>query len=277
MRFKLATVISVIALVLSLPAGVEGRASWRRSWSEEFNGRTTGAKVDPAKWRAEIGGSGWGNKEFEFYTDSPKNAYIDGKGSLVIKAIEETLPPNFTCWYGACRYTSARLTTKHTFNQTYGRFEARIKIPYGQGIWPAFWLLGKNIDTVGWPACGEIDIMENIGREPTLVHGTMHGPGFSGGDAVGASYSLPGGRRFADDYHIYAVEWEPEAIRWYVDGKLYQTRTPADLPAGTRWMFDRPVFVILNLAVGGAWPGNPDATTSLPQMMLVDYVRVYRR
>lgn len=275
MRRLPAAFIFGIAVVLGLPLCVEGRG-WRRSWSDEFNGRP-GAGIDASKWRAEVGGSGWGNKEFEFYTDSAKNAYTDGAGSLIIKAIEETLPPSFTCWYGTCRYTSARLTTKDTFSQTYGRFEARIKIPYGQGIWPAFWLLGKNIGEVGWPACGEIDIMENIGREPTLVHGTLHGAGFSADKAIGASYSLPKKRRFADDYHVFAVEWEPNVVRWYVDGKLYQTRTPADLPAGAKWVFDRPFFIILNLAVGGAWPGSPDATTTFPQTMSVDYVRVYRR
>lgn len=275
MRFNFATFIYGMSIMLSLPACIEGQ-TWRRTWSDEFNGRA-GSRVDTAKWTAQIGGAGWGNKEFEFYTDSAKNAYMDGRGSLVIKAISETLPPRFTCWYGRCRYTSARLTTKNIFEQAYGRFEARIKIPYGQGIWPAFWLLGKNIDEVGWPACGEIDIMENIGREPSIVHGTLHGPGFSAGNAIGASYALPKARRFADDYHVYAIEWEPEVIRWYVDGNLYQTRTPADLPSGTRWVFDQPFFIILNLAVGGTWPGDPDATTTFPQMMSVDYVRVYRR
>lgn len=274
MRLNLAAFLSTVAIVLSLsPAEAQ---TWRRSWSDEFNGRA-GSGIDAAKWNAESGGSGWGNKELEYYTAGTKNAYMDGRGFLVIKAIKETLPQSFACWYGQCGYTSARLTTKNTFNQTYGRFEARIKIPYGQGIWPAFWLLGKKIEEVGWPACGEIDILENIGREPSIVHGTLHGPGFSGANGIGASYSLPRAGHFADDYHIYAVEWEPNVIRWYVDGKLYQRRTPADLPAGAKWVYDQPFFIILNLAVGGAWPGDPDATTSFPQLMSIDYVRVYRR
>jgi beta-glucanase (GH16 family) len=174
-------------------------------------------------------------------------------------------------------YTSARLLTKKKFSQTYGRFEARIKVPYGQGIWPAFWMLGNDIDTAGWPTCGEIDIMENIGREPSIVHGTLHGPGYFGANGVTASYSLPASRKFSDDYHTFAVEWEANVIRFYVDARLYKTRTPADLPPGKTWVFNQPFFLILNVAVGGNFPGNPDATTIFPQLMKVDYVRVYKR
>jgi beta-glucanase (GH16 family) len=170
------------------------------------------------------------------------------------------------------------LKTQSKFAQTYGRFEARIKIPRGQGIWPAFWMLGDDVETgSGWPKSGEIDIMENIGKEPGMVHGTIHGPGYSGEHGIGAPYSLPAGQKFADDFHIFAVEWEPETIRFYVDGHLYATRTPADLPKGTKWVYDHPFFVLLNLAVGGSWPGSPDASSIFPQEMLVDYVRVYRR
>ena len=157
------------------------------------------------------------------------------------------------------------------------QLEARLRIPFGQGVWPAFWMLGENIKQVGWPVCGEIDIMENIGREPSTIHGTIHGPGYSGGSGIGAPYSLPRNRRFADGFHVFAVEWEPAAIRFYADGALYKTTTPADLPAGARWVYDHPFFLILNLAVGGDWPGNPDASTTFPQTLQVDYVRVYRR
>jgi beta-glucanase (GH16 family) len=174
-------------------------------------------------------------------------------------------------------YTSARLKTLGRFSQTYGRFEARIKIPKGQGIWPAFWMLGDDIIKSGWPASGEIDIMENIGKEPALVHGTIHGPGYNGAGGIGSSYALPDKRPFADDFHIYAVEWEPNAIRFYVDKDLYATRTPAELPPGGKWVFDHPFFILLNVAVGGGWPGSPDASSVFPQEMLVDYVRVYRR
>jgi beta-glucanase (GH16 family) len=271
---RLGCALTTMLIVCTMRVGAQ--QSWRLSWSDEFAG-PRGALVDRAKWTAETGGTGWGNQELEFYTDAPENAHLDGHGSLVITALKASLPPSVKCRYGPCRYTSARLITKAKFSQTYGRFEARIKLPAGQGLWPAFWLLGADIDKVGWPTCGEIDIMENIGREPSIVHGTIHGPGYSGGHGLGAPNTLPRGRRFADDFHIYAVEWEPQAIRWYVDEQLYETRTPADLPAGARWVYDHPFFILLNVAVGGAWPGSPDATTSFPQTMTVDYVRVYRR
>ncbi len=248
---------------------------WRLKWSDEFNG-AEGSPVDSAKWAFDIGGSGWGNNELEYYTSNTRNASMDGNGSLVITAIREILPKKNKCWYGRCQYSSARIRTVGKF-KAYGRFEARIKFPFGQGIWPAFWMLGKNINKVGWPNCGEIDIMENIGREPSTVHGTIHGPGYSGASGIGAAYELPTGVPFADgDFHVFAIEWEPGAIRWYGDGNLYQTRTQADLPAGAEWVFDHSFFMLLNLAVGGNWPGSPDATTVFPQRMLVDYVRVYQ-
>jgi len=247
-------------------------AVWSLVWSDEFDG-PSGSAVDSSKWSFDIGGNGWGNNELETYTDRAVNAHVEG-GLLVIKALKET----FTGTDGITRnYTSARLLTKNKFTQAYGRFEARIKIPYGQGIWPAFWMLGDNIGTVGWPTCGEIDIMENIGKEPSIVHGTFHGPGYSGAQGISAAYALPNGQKFSDDFHTFAVEWEPNVVRFYVDGLLYKTRTPADLPAGKSWVFDHPFFVILNVAVGGGFPGNPDATTVFPQQMLVDYVRVYQR
>jgi beta-glucanase (GH16 family) len=182
-----------------------------------------------------------------------------------------------TCWYGACQYTSARLQTKGHFDQLYGRFEARIKIPRSQGLWPAWWMLGSNIDTTPWPTCGEIDIMENIGKEPATVHGSMHGPGYSGGNPLTNTYLMPGGGAFADDYHLFAVEWEANVVRFYVDAALYETRTPADVPMGDVWVYDHPFFMLLNVAVGGGFPGDPDNTTVMPQTMLVDYVRVYKR
>src|SRR5437867_3131660 len=240
-------------------------------WSDEFTG-PSGALVDATRWVAEIGGHGWGNNELEFYTDRGRNASLDGDGNLVIQALREHFEGG-----GVTReYTSARLKTQGRFEQAYGRFEARIRIPRGQGIWPAFWMLGADIDGVGWPRCGEIDVMENIGREPSTVHGSMHGPGFSGGASLSAGYTLAGGAAFADAFHVFAVEWESGAVRFYVDGSLYETRTPADLKAGQAWVFDHPFFILVNVAVGGDWPGSPDATSVFPQTMLVDYVRVYR-
>jgi beta-glucanase (GH16 family) len=246
-------------------------AKWVLTWSDEFDG-PDGSAPDAAKWSLETGGGGWGNNELEYYTARRRNSRVE-KGNLVIDAVQE----KFTGADGVTReYTSARLKTGKLFSQKYGKFEARIRIPKGQGMWPAFWMLGDDISAAGWPACGEIDIMENIGRESGTVHGTIHGPGYSGGKSLGAPYAVASGD-VADDFHVFAVEWEPEEIRFYVDGQLYETRTPADLPAGTRWVFDHPFFLILNVAVGGGWPGNPDASTKFPQEMLIDYVRVYSR
>jgi len=265
--------IFLLGALLYVNCAARAQTHTTLTWSDEFNG-PAGAAVDGTKWGFDTGGGGWGNNELEYYTNSTANAATDGGGSLVITAQQSTLR-KLRCWYGQCQYTSARLLTKGKFQQTYGRFEARIRVPYGQGLWPAFWMLGANISTVNWPNCGEIDIMENIGREPATVHGTIHGPGYSGANGIGAPYSLTSGA-FSDSYHVYAVEWDPNQIRWYVDGNLYQTRTPADLPAGTTWVFDHPFFLILNVAVGGSWPGNPDASTVFPQRMYVDYVRVYQ-
>jgi beta-glucanase (GH16 family) len=247
-----------------------GAQSYMLRWADEFDG-AAGSVPDQTKWNYDVGGNGWGNNELETYTRRSDNAFLDGDGHLVIKLIKET----FTGQDGIRRdYTSARLLTKDKFTQRYGRVEARIKVPFGQGIWPAFWMLGANIAEVGWPACGEIDIMENIGREPAITHGSLHGPGYSGGSPLTGIYTLPAGQKFADDFHIFAVEWEPAAIRFYVDGNLYQTKTPADA-SGKRWVFDHPFFIILNVAVGGNFPGSPDDTTIFPQVMTVDYVRVY--
>lgn len=260
-----------VALNAQKPAS-EGKQTWKLVWSDEFNG-PNGSAVDASKWVMEVGGEGWGNQELEYYTNRPQNLFIQD-GHLVIQARRES----YTGSDGVSRnYTSARLKTAGKFSQTYGRFEARIKIPSGQGMWPAFWMLGDDIDGAGWPACGEIDIMENIGKEPSTVHGSIHGPGFVGTDGIEAPYMLRGKRRFADDFHIFAVEWEPNAIRFYVDRDLYVTRTPADLRPGWKWVFDHPFFLVLNLAVGGDWPGNPDSNTVFPEKMLVDYVRVYQR
>lgn len=263
-------------LVFLLPARAWGRNSqkrgrWELVWSDEFNGQN-GSSPDASKWTFETGGNGWGNQELEYYTDRPENARVE-HGHLVITARRE----DYSGADGVKRdYTSARLKTQGKFSVTYGRIEARIKIPRGQGVWPAFWMLGSDIDRVDWPSCGEIDIMENIGREPATVHGTIHGPGYSGKNGIGAPFSLSHGR-FADSYHVFAVEWEPNLIRFYVNRHLYATRTPADLPPGTTWVYDKPFFLLLNFAVGGSWPGAPDSDTRFPRQMLVDYVRVYRK
>ena len=264
--------VFLVSCAASQTSKPQAASEWTLVWSDEFN-NTDGSGPDPSKWVVETGGGGWGNNELEYYTARPQNAF-QRDGNLVIQVLKE----KFTGPDGVSRdYTSARLKTLGKFSQAYGRFEARIKIPRGQGIWPAFWMMGDDIDKVGWPTCGEIDIMENIGKEPSLVHGTIHGPGYSGDKGPTASYESSDHRPFADDFHIYAVEWEPEAIRFYVDDHLYATRTPTDLPKGTKWVYDHPFFLLLNVAVGGDWPGAPDATSVYPQTMLVNYVRVYRR
>jgi beta-glucanase (GH16 family) len=241
-------------------------------WSDEFSG-SDGSAPDSTKWAIQTGGNGWGNNELEYYTARPANVRVSG-GNLVITALKEDyIGPDQVSRH----YTSARLQTKGLFSQQYGRFEAGIKIPKGQGMWPAFWMLGNNIDTAGWPACGEIDIMENIGKEPSLVHGTLHAPGYPP-EGYTAAYTLPNSQAFADDFHVFAVEWEPQQIRLYVDGTLYATDTQGGSPQPSSWPFDgQPFFLLLNLAVGGNWPGNPDGTTQFPQQMLVDYVRVYQK
>ena len=248
-------------------------ATYKLVWSDEFSG-PDGASPDSSKWTYETGGNGWGNNELEYYTNRTQNAQLKG-GNLVITAQKET----YTGSDGVTRnYTSARLKTQGLFTQAYGRFEARIKIPAGQGIWPAFWMLGNDITSNGWPKCGEVDIMENIGKEPGIVHGSLHGPSTTGqtSDAT-APFSLPTGQKFADDFHLYAVEWEPGTIRFYVDANLYATFNSSQWPAGGTWVFNHPFFILLNVAVGGDWPGSPDNTTVFPQQMLVDYVRVYTK
>ncbi len=256
-----------------------GPSGWDLVWSDEFEG-AAGAAPDPTKWGYDIGGKGWGNRELQYYTDKRENSALDGDGHLVITATESTTT-TYECNHtlpdyepGTCGYTSARLLTQDKYEFAYGRAEARIQVPFGQGIWPAFWSLGANFDDVDWPNCGEIDIMENIGKEPNTVHGTVHGPGYSGGSGIGGGHTLT--EALANDYHVYAIEWEPEEIRWYIDDTQYFTVTPSMLPEGTEWVFDHPFFLIMNVAVGGYWPGYPDDTTQFPQTMHVDYVRVYQ-
>ena len=250
-------------------------AGWTLVWSDEFNG-PDGSAPDSSKWTYDLGGKGWGNKELECYTNRLQNAHIQG-GNLVITAQKEGTP--FECSDGtASSYTSARLKTQGLFSQTYGRFEARIKIPAGEGMWPAFWLLGNDITSVGWPKCGEIDIIENIGKEPSTVHGSLHGPSTTSRTSdASAPFSLPSGQTLANDFHLYAVEWHPGVIRFQVDTNLYATFTKSQWPSSGTWVFDHPFFVILNIAVGGHWPGSPDNTTRFPQPMLVDYIRVYSK
>lgn len=252
------------------PESSGGPSAAAVTFEDDFEG-PAGSGVDEGKWQIESGDN-VNNHERQWYTDGNDNAALDGEGNLVITARKEN-PGDYECWYGRCEYTSARLNTSGKFTQQYGHVEARMKLPRGQGIWPAFWMLGQDIDQVGWPQSGEIDIMENVGFEPSTVHGTLHGPGYSGGESIGDSYTLPGGEEFADDFHTFSVDWSPGSVTWSVDGNVFQTRTPDDL-GDREWVFDKPFFLILNLAVGGYWPGDPDDSTVFPQELVVDYVRV---
>jgi beta-glucanase (GH16 family) len=244
---------------------------WTLSWSDEFNG-PDGSSLDPTKWKFDVGGGGWGNRELESYTARPANV-VERGGNLVISELKE----EYTGADGIARhYTSGRIETKGLFAQAYGRFEARMQLPVGKGIWPAFWLLGEDIETAKWPQSGEIDVMEAIG-DPHTIYSTLHGPGYSGAHGISQRFPMPEGAAIDSGFHVYAVEWAPNDLKFYCDGNLITERTPADLPQGTKWVYDHPFFLLLNVAVGGAWPGDPDASTVLPQQMLVDYVRVYRR
>jgi beta-glucanase (GH16 family) len=243
----------------------ESLSGWKLSWSDEFNG-AAGAP-DATKWTTEVNGSP-ANSELEYYTSRTSNVTLDGAGSLDIIARAEN--------YMSHSYTSGRINTSGKFTQAYGRFEARVWMPTGQGIWPAFWVLGDNIGSVSWPQCGELDIMETIGTDMDNNHGSMHGPGYSGGQDITGQWAYPG-TTLADGYHNYALEWQPNQVKFFVDGNLYETRTPADLPGGTTWVYDHPFYIILNVAVGGTWPGSPDGSTVFPQTMKVDYVRVYTK
>lgn len=230
---------------------------------DEFD---TNGDLNSSLWNFDIGtgDNGWGNNELQYYTNRQENAVVQN-GVLIMTAKQED--------FNGSSYTSSRILTKGKFDQAYGRFEARIRLPYGQGIWPAFWLLGADIDEVGWPQCGEIDIMENRGQEPTLINGTVHGPGYSAAESIGKGYELEDDR-FDTGFHIFGIEWGPEYINFYVDDVLYNQITPEDVTG--EWVYDHPFFIIINIAVGGDYVGAPNAETVFPQTMLVDYVRVYK-
>lgn len=237
-------------------------------WSDEFEG-AAGLAPDASSWDYDLGDGcpnlcGWGNGEFQVYTDNAQNVALDGDGNLVITAIRNDGPT----------YTSARIKTEDLFDQAFGRFEARIKTPTGPGIWPAFWMLGDSCGDEGWPQCGEIDIMEQRGQESFITHGSVHGPGYSGGNAITKKFALQDGR-FDSDFYIYAIEWGEDYIDFFVDDFLYQRITPDDVTG--EWVFDDPFYIILNVAVGGTFVGFPTSGTPFPQSMVIDYVRVYRQ
>lgn len=280
MRTRWISIFFVLASALS----AQTTGGWQLVWSDEFNG-SAGSPPDPTKWNYDlgVGSGGWGNGELESYTNSTQNAYQDGNGNLVITAIRSST--------GA--YTSARLqtgapgaSTKTTdLSWQYGLIVARIKLPFGQGVWPAFWMLGENFGLVGWPACGEIDIMENFGtfnNNIDINSGNLHGPIAAGSSAayenVGSPYTLLYGEQVNTEYHVYAIQWSQDSVTFYVDGQPYYTGKPASVPAG-EWEFNNPFFILLNLAIGGpsTFLGTPNPNSPFPnQQMFVDYVRVYQ-
>ncbi len=261
MEINLKLPIQIIVYIITV-SGILFGQNWELVWSDEFDATT----LDESSWTREVGGHGWGNNELQYYTSREVNSFLEN-GHLVIQALVEN--------YGGREYTSARIKTQNKRFFKYGKFEASIKLPYGQGLWPAFWMLGQNFPTVGWPACGEIDIMEMIGgpNRDNTSYGTAHWEDNGQHLHSGDSYSLSSGI-FADDFHKFTIIWDHQFIRWYVDDNLFYSFniTPFD-----RTEFHRDFFFILNVAVGGDWPGPPNPSTVFPQSMEIDYVRVYEQ
>ena len=247
-------------------------------WADEFDG-PAGARIDSTKWRYDLGDGcqagncGWGNQEKEYYTSASENISLNGQGQLQIVA--RRAPGGLTCYYGACRYTSAKVTTRGNVNVQPGRVEARIKLAAGQGLWPAFWMLGSSFPSTSWPQCGELDIMENHGSNVASMSSAIHGPGYSGNTPfVHANGSGDG--TFADDFHTFAVDWNMSRVEFFVDGKQHYVVQRDEVQRRGNWVFDQSFFLILNLAVGGTFDGDPKSDAIFPATMLVDYVRVYR-
>lgn len=234
---------------------------WKLVWNEEFDGSSINLK----NWTYDLGAGGWGNNEAEYYTNRSENARIEN-GNLIVEARQEK--------YEGADYTSARLKTQGLQTFQYGRVETRLKVPKGAGLWPALWMLGVDINEVNWPNCGEIDIMEYIGKEPDLIMGTLHGPGYSG--ASGITKWNRQNHNIADDYHTFAIEWQSDQIVWFYDGAQYHSVSRSDV-GNRKWILDHPFFILINMAVGGQLAGPVATDTVFPAQLLVDYVRVYQK
>ncbi|WP_125776301.1 discoidin domain-containing protein [Antribacter gilvus] len=238
----------------------------RLVWADEFNAPAN-APADTARWTIDPGVPQ--NGEEQYYTPSG-NGFHDGQGNFVLEARRQA--------YEGRQYTSHRMNTSGTFNTQYGRFETRVKVPEGRGLWPAFWMMGSDfLDGRPWPYNGEIDILEVLGQDTATAYSTLHAPAYNGAGGYGQSYGLPGGAKLSDGYHVWAAEWDSNGIRYFLDGRevFYASKATVESTRGP-WIFDHDHYMILNLAVGGAWPGAPDATTPFPSRMIVDYVRVYQ-
>lgn len=241
--------------------------TWIPIWEDQFEGEFQ-SPPNPEFWEHDIGGDGWGNNQLEYNTDSIENVRLSGNGTLEIIAQREEFQGN--------QYTSGRIKTQHLLENGYGRYEARIRLPEGEGLWPAFWLLGADIDDGQiWPSCGEIDILEMRGDDPFKIHGTIHGPGYAGVDSIGGTFESE--NSIADDFHIFRVDFDPGYISWYVDDQLYLTITEGNIPSNSAWVFDHDFFMILNLAVGGNYLSDPTPEANFPKKMEIDYVRIYER
>ncbi len=273
-------VLASLGCASNAPSALPTSETWVQVWSDEFDG-AAGASIDTTKWRYDTadgcagGNCGWGNNEKEYYSTAPENISLNGRGQLLIVARPVPAGAGLRCYYGPCRYTSAKITTRGKMEVAPGRVTARIKLAPGQGLWPAFWLLGRNISTVGWPASGELDIMENRGSAPAITSSAIHGPGYSGNTPFVHARPLQVGT-FTDSFHTFAVEWDSLTIRFFVDDTVHYVVRRGDVAHYGNWVFDQPFFVILNLAVGGNFDGDPASDAIFPATMLVDYVRVYR-
>ena len=242
----------------------ENYTGYAQAWQDEFNGTS----LDLTNWGFDVGGSGWGNNELQYYTNNrPENIYLDN-GKLIIQAKKES--------FQGKEYTSSRILTKGKRDFTFGRIDIRAKLPVAKGLWPALWMLGKKIDQTSWPACGEIDIMELVGKEPNKVHGTLHWAGSNGSRVLyGTSYTLPTGN-FSEKFHVFSLVWEADKAEIFMDDISYYKFDRSKVGSAP-YPFNEPFFLIFNVAVGGDWPGSPDASTAFPQQMIVDYVRVFKK
>ena len=262
-----AAVLTALAfLAISRATAADRPADGELVWSDEFNGDS----LDLSKWGFVVDARGGGNQELQYYVSDNVRVH---DGMLTIEARKE----HYTGREGSREYTSSRIRTKGKGDWLQGRFEIRARMPQGQGIWPAIWMLPTENRYGGWPRSGEIDIMEFLGHQPNRIHGTLHYADRSGTHSFrGKDFVLANGT-FADGFHLFRLDWGPAGMRWSVDGEVFHTETKWDSGANSfPAPFDQKFHLILNVAVGGRWPGNPDATTRFPQAMLVDYVRVYQ-
>ena len=271
-REKFISAIIPLALIIPLTTTTIAWSVEEESpllWSQEFNEKL-GSKPDPKYWNYDLGdGRGWGNRELQVYTDV--NAKTTGRGILAITALQISPKKKQICYYGYCEWSSARITTKNKVWIKYGTIEARIQMPAGKGSWPAFWMLGQNIDQVSWPNSGEIDITEGLGRTPYLAYATIHGPGYFGGTSIGVRHLNQ--KKLSDGFHVYGINWSEDSIEWTFDGQVIFKQSK-DSIAPRSWVFNQPFSLILNVAMGGEFGGEIGRDSKSGLQMKVDWIRV---